>query len=128
MSRKALICLLTAIFCTVQAGTGLASYLENCASDSTSPAASASAQGHNCCFRETEPCRCEGEQEAVPSQPDMALNATSGASFDQTSRFAAPDAGTDGFLLIRDYLSSRILEGTGPPFASFYLTNLTFRC
>ena len=129
MFRKALICLLSAIFCTIQAGTGLASYLDNCSSDSIPPVASVSSvHAHNCCCRETEPCRCEGEQETAPSKPDMALNATSCVSFDQTSRDAAPYAGMPLFLPIQNHKPLRISDGTGPRFASFYLTNLTFRC
>ena len=77
---------------------------------------------------ETEPCCCDAGQETGPSRSDMALNATSDGGYDYAPRFANSDADTQRLILIQDQIALKISNGIGPPFASFYLTNLTFRC
>jgi hypothetical protein len=68
------------------------------------------------------------EQEPVPQLPDMALNATSGSSCDYAPRFATSDAGIRNLISVQHQEPLGVLDDTGPPLTSFYLTNLTFRC
>ena len=128
MLRKLLIFFLITVFSTIQVNVGFASILDRCTSGSTPlvPFVS-SPHAHSCCT-ETEPCCCHAGQEAGPSQPDMALNVTTGGSSDHASRLTTPNAGTQTLLLVQNHQPPRIFDGMGPPFASHYLTNLTFRC
>jgi hypothetical protein len=68
------------------------------------------------------------EQGSTPQMPDMALNATSGGSCDDAPRFATSDANIQNLIPVQNQEPLRVLNDTGPPVTSFYLTNLTFRC
>ena len=68
------------------------------------------------------------EQESTPQLPDMALNATLGGGRDYAPRFVTADAGMQNLVPVQNQEPLRVLNDTGPPVTSFYLTNLTFRC
>jgi hypothetical protein len=68
------------------------------------------------------------EQEPISPLPDMALNATFGGCCDYAPRFATSDAGLQNPISAEHQELPRVLNDTGPPLTSFYLTHLTFRC
>lgn len=129
MFRKSLIFFLIAIFCSLQASPGLTALLDWCVWDSSPMVASMSSNNsYSCCCCEKGPCCCEAEQEPIPQLPDMALNATSSGHCDYVPRFATSDAGIQNLISAEHQELSGVLNDTGPPPTSFYLTNLTFRC
>jgi len=68
------------------------------------------------------------EQESTPHLPDMAVNATPGGSCDDAPRLATSGAGMQNLITVQNQQLPQVLNDTGPPLTSFYLTNLTFRC
>ena len=129
MSRKSLVLFLIAVFCTLQASPGLTASSDWCVSGSTLLVASVpSPNPHHCYYPEKGSCYCDMEQERAPSRPDMALNAASGGSWDYAPRFAASSAGIQNLIPVQNQEPPRVLNDTGPPHTSFYLTNLAFRC
>ena len=129
MFRKPLVFILIAFFFALQVSPGLSASPDGCVSGSTPLVVSMSLTNpHNCCCSEKGPCCCDMEQEFTPQMPDMALNATSGGSCDDAPRFATSSPGIQNLIPVQNQEPLRVLNDTGPPVTSFYLTNLTFRC
>ena len=129
MFRKSLVFFLIAIFCALQVSPCLTVSPDGCVSGSTALIASVpSANPHHCCCPEIGSYCCDMEQEPAPSRPDMALNAASVGSNDYVPRLATSDANIHNLIPVQNQELPRVLDDTGPPLTSFYLTNLTFRC
>jgi len=120
---------LIAVFCVLQASVGLTASMDECVTGSSPRASSMSSNDpHRCCCQEKSACCCETEQKPIPQLPDMALNATPGGSYEYVPRFATSDVGTQSVVSFEHQERPGVLNETGPPFTSFYLTNLNFRC
>jgi hypothetical protein len=129
MFRKSLVFFLIAIFCALQVSPCLTVSPDWCVSGSTALIASVpSANSHHCCCPEKGPRCCDMEQESTPHLPDMAINATSGGSCDYAPRFETLGTGIQNLIPVQNQQLLQVLNDTGPPLTSFYLTNLTLRC
>lgn len=129
MFRKPPVFILIAFFFALQVSPGLSASPDGCVSGSTPLVVSMSlTTPHNCCCSEKGPCCCDMEQEFTPHLPDMALNGASGGSNDYAPRLTTSDANIQNLIPVQNQEPPRVLNDTGPPFTSFYLTNLTFRC
>jgi len=87
-----------------------------------------SLQAHNCCCGKKGSCCCDVKQGPAAPWPDLALAMVPGGESDHALRYAASDAVVPNNSLFEQLDSLEALTGTGPPFPSSYLTNLTLRC
>ena len=129
MFRKPSVFILIAFFFALQVSPGLSASPDGCVSGSTPLVVSMSLTNpHHCCCPEKGPCCCDMEQEFTPHLPDMALNGASSGSNDYAPRLATSDVNIQNLIPVQNQEPLRVLNDTGPPLTSFYLTNLTFRC
>ena len=86
-----------------------------------------SSQLCSCCCGVATSC-CDVKQDSRETFPDMALVAVSGAEL--TSAPRDENSNMDSLLPPLPQLLASLggWMGTGPPFDSFYLVNLTLRC
>ena len=87
-----------------------------------------SSQPHACCCGETRSCCCDVKQDSQATFPDMALVAVSGAEHPSAPRGVTSDVDPSFPPLPQILTSLGRWMGTGPPFDSSYLVNLTLRC
>ena len=89
---------------------------------------SPSPQAHQCCCTESESCCCDVRQEPPRAWPDMVLPKISGSEYSPAPQLGVSENDLPSSPLSQYPKLTVRWTGTGPPFTSTYLVNLTLRC